>query len=292
MKSHNVTLPESRYYSAQGLSGKTALITGATAGIGEAIACRFAELGLKKLVLCGRRTERLDALKQRLMDEIEHQKPEGEEDSAGSIVCVTLDVTDKKAVEKLAQEIGVIDILVNNAGLALGTNAADETPYEDTMQMFQTNVIACAHLTSLFGKKMREQAAGHLVYISSVAGKDFYEGGSSYCATKHAIRGYADALRCDLVGTPLRVTTISPGLCDTEFSVVRFKGDMEKAHNVYANIVPLCAADIADQVTYAVTRPPHVQIADILCYPTNQAHAKYVVSKQGESLGAAPNTGA
>ncbi|CAD7931566.1 unnamed protein product [Amoebophrya sp. A25] len=276
----SVTLPASRYYAAQDLSGKTALVTGATAGIGEAIACRFAELGLKKLVLCGRRTERLDALKKRLVSEIKDPSLET------SIVCITLDVTDKGAVEKMAEEIGVIDILVNNAGLALGTGAADETPYEDTMQMFQTNVIACCHLTAVFGSKMRKQGYGHLLFISSVAAKDYYEGGSSYCATKHAIRGYADALRCDVAGTPLRVTTISPGMVETEFSVVRFKGDAGKAGSVYSGIVPLCPADIADQVTYSVTRPRHVQIADILCYTTNQAHAKYCVSRQGDSLGA------
>ncbi|CAD7942156.1 unnamed protein product [Amoebophrya sp. A120] len=278
----STTLPASRFYSSVDLAGKTVLVTGATAGIGEAIACRFAELDVR-LVLVGRRAERLESLKARLLP---FYKQTVIAEEADRVICYPLDVTDKSGVEKLAETIGFVDVLVNNAGLALGTATADETPYEDTAQMFATNVLACAHLTQVFGSKMRKQQTGHLVFISSVAAKDYYEGGAVYCATKAAIRQYADALRCDVVGTPLRVTTISPGLCETEFSQVRFKGDTGKAGTVYANILPLLPADIADNVVYACTRPSHVQISDLTAYCTNQGHAKYVVSRCGDSLGA------
>lgn len=178
------TLPPSRFYESVELTGKTVLVTGATAGIGEAIACRFAELHTR-LVLVGRRTERLEKLKQKLLPCYEDCPPEArkklllpEQKISDCVRCVTLDVTDKKGCEKLAEDVGVVDILINNAGLALGLAGADETPYEDTAQMFNVNVVACAHLTQLFAPKMRAQKDGHVVFISSCAAKDYYAGGA------------------------------------------------------------------------------------------------------------------
>merc|ERR1711988_1279576 len=141
-------------------------------------------------------------------------------------------------------------------------------------------------LVRLFAPGMKERGAGHIVNISSVAAHECYQGGSVYCATKHAINTFTIASRHDLAGTPIRVTAISPGLVQTDFSKTRFKGDDEKAAKVYEGILPLCADDIADQVIYATTRPRNVQIADIISYATNQGHAKYVIERKGESMGA------
>lgn len=273
------SMPPSRFYETLDLTDKKVLITGCTAGIGEQIAYRFAELDCR-LILIGRREDRLQALK----TELEKIYTANGCKIENPIQLYALDITDKSKVEAMAQEVGAVDILVNNAGLALGVASADEANYEDMSQMFHTNIIAAAHFTQLFGSKMKQQMSGHVVFISSVAGKDYYEGGSTYCATKYAMNGYAMAYRADIANTPIRVTTISPGIVETEFSNVRFNGDLEKAKKVYADIVPLHPEDVADQVIYAVTRPRHVQIADIMCYATNQAHAKWCVHRLGESM--------
>jgi len=263
-------------YASLDLSGKTVLITGASAGIGEKIAHRFAELNCN-LVLVARRKERLEALKA----ELNKIAPK-----VTIQVCVC-DISDSTKCSKLVEEVtGDVDILINNAGFALGTPKADEAPLEDTIAMMNTNVIAVMHLVSLFVPGMRKRAFGHVVNISSVAGHETYEGGAVYCATKHAVNAFTIATRMDLVDTPVRVTAISPGIVETEFSMVRFKGDQDKAKVPYQNILPLHAEDVADQVIYACTRPRHVQIADIISYCTNQGHAKYVVAREGEDMGA------
>merc|ERR1740117_1729679 len=141
-------------------------------------------------------------------------------------------------------------------------------------------------MAAAFLPAMRSRGKGHLINISSVAGHECYTGGSVYCATKHAVNAFTIAARHDLAGTPIRVTAISPGLVETEFSQVRFGGDANKAKKVYEDILPMYAEDVADQVVYAATRPRHVQIADVISYCTNQGHAKYVVERKGESLGA------
>lgn len=276
-------MPPSRLYRHLDIAGKRAVITGATSGIGLQIALRLAELKCN-LVLVGRRTERLQDLKKQILS---YDFYGSEEATNAAVELETMDVTDKAAVEALAAKFAEkTEILVNNAGLALGAAAADETPYDDMFTMFNTNIIASAHMTQLFGKKMREKKEGHVVFISSVAAKDTYEGGSSYCGTKFAMNGYSMAYRADVADTPLRVTCISPGLVETEFSQVRFKGDSEKAAKVYMDIAQLDPQDIADQVVYALTRPRNVQIADIVCYATNQAHAKWCVHRVGPSLSA------
>ncbi len=190
-----------------------------------------------------------------------------------------MDVTDLSAVmelpSKLPSEFATVDILVNNAGLALGVDPADDVAsLADVRTMFECNVMAVIAFTKALGSLMRERNFGHLIMMGSIAGKEYYAGGSVYCATKHALEAYTGGARHDFVGTNVRVTTISPGAVKTEFSVVRFNGDQEKADAVYDRIQPLTAADIADNVLYAATRPAHVQIADITVFATYQCSAK------------------
>ncbi|KAG7669849.1 hypothetical protein KSW81_007993 [Nannochloris sp. 'desiccata'] len=242
-------------------------MAGASGGIGEACAWRFAEAGCR-LILIARRADRLASLKQELEDEY-----------SASVHTIDMDVTDiptvMKLPTKLPSEFSSVDILVNNAGLALGVDAADDvSSLADARTMFECNVMAVIAFTKAFGSLMRERNFGHIIMMSSIAGKEFYAGGSVYCATKHALEAYTGGARHDFVGTNVRVTTISPGAVKTEFSVVRFKGDQEKADAVYDRIHPLTAADIADNVLYAATRPPHVQVADILVFATYQCSAK------------------
>jgi len=272
----------SALYAPLDLAGVPVLITGATAGIGRATAWRYAELGCR-LALAGRRTERLEALEQELCERFPGlPRP----------ILLTLDVSDMAAVEaapaKLeAAGMAEVDILINNAGLALGVSSADQNDMADVQTMVATNVLGVMALVRAFGPGMRSRSRGHIVNISSVAAHEAYIGGSVYCATKHAVNAFTIATRHDLAGTPIRVTAISPGMVETEFSVVRM-GDEEKAKKVYENIVPMVAEDVADQIIYATTRPRHVQIADIISYATNQGHAKYVVERKGPDMGASP----
>ena len=264
-------------YTPMSLEGQTVLITGATAGIGEATAWRFAEAGAR-LVLLGRRTERLEALK-RALSEAYPSLPE--------VCCVTFDVQEIAKIGELPTELPEshrsVDILVNNAGLALGVAGVAENDMEHVRQMIDTNVTAVMAFTRAFLPGMRSRGRGHLINNGSIAGHEAYQGGSVYCATKHAIDAFTTAARHDLLGTPIRVTAISPGLVNTEFSTIRF-GDKSSADKLYEDISPLVAADIADNVMYAATRPKHVQIADMIVLATNQAAAK-ALARVGPSLG-------
>jgi len=276
-----MALPPSSLYAPIDLAGVPVLITGASSGIGAATAWRYAELGCR-LALVGRRSERLEALKSDLLAKFPALPPP---------LPVTLDVSDLPAVKALPEKLAEagmpeVDILVNNAGLALGVSSADENDMLEVQTMLQTNVLGVMALVSAFGPGMRARSRGHIVNISSVAGHECYVGGSAYCATKHAVNAFTIASRHDLAGTPIRVTAISPGMVETEFSQVRFGGDAEKAKKVYEGILPLVAEDVADQIIFATTRPRHVQIADIISYATNQGHAKYVVERKGASMGA------
>lgn len=174
---------------------------------------------------------------------------------------------------------------MNNAGLALGKNTADTNETSDIVRMMNTNVTALIVCTAVFTKGMKARGRGHVINVGSVSGHEVYGGGSAYCASKHAVTAFTSAARHDLVGTPIRVTCISPGFAETEFSLVRFKADADKASSVYDNLVALNAADIADQICYAATRPAHVQIADIICWPTNQAGPTNI-ARVGPTLGA------
>ena len=260
------------------LEGKVVMITGATAGIGEACAWRFAELK-SKLILVGRREEKLKSVR----DSILKQHP------GLPIHCVTLDVGDVDKVmalpAALPAEFSQVSVLVNNAGLALGVAGADNNSMVDLETVMQTNVIGLIAMSRAFLPGMKARGEGHLIQMGSIAGHTPYATGSLYNASKFAVKGFTDAARHDLVGTPIRVTHISPGLVsDTEFSVVRMGGDASKAKAVYADIEALRPEDVADNVIYAATRPRHVQIADIVMFATNQSGPRDL-ARVGPSLG-------
>jgi len=256
------------------------LITGATSGIGEACAWQFAEKGAR-LIMVGRREERLVKLQSDICAEFGRDKKD--------IVFFAQDVSKIDELESFAKKLPFdCDILVNNAGLALGTDPVDSISIDDVRKMIEVNVMSLIALTRIFTEGMKARGRGHVINISSVAGIQSYEGGCGYNASKFAVKGFTDSMRMDLAGTPIRVTTVSPGMVNTEFSTVRFEGDKGKADTVYNNIVPLVAADVADNVVYAATRPAHVQVADVYVLATNQGDAKYTVKRVGENLGAPP----
>ncbi len=243
---------------------KTALVTGATSGFGRAIALRLAGLGYN-LVVTGRRKELLDTL----VKEIEEQ-------FKSDVLALNFDVRDKNACEKalnsLPAEFSQIDLLVNNAGLAAGASPFDESDPEDFERMIDTNVKGLLYITKLIVPGMIHRKTGHIVNISSIAGIEVYPTGNVYCATKHAVNAITKGLRIDLIKYGIRVSSISPGMAETEFSIVRYHGDTDKAKAVYKGLEPLTAGDIADALEFIVTRPDHVMINDIQINPSRQAN--------------------
>jgi len=244
----------------QRLHCKTAFITGASAGIGEATARLFVASG-SKVVITGRRLDRL----QKLRDEL----------GADNVYPIELDVRNAEAVNAavaaLPAGFAAIDVLVNNAGLAVGLAKTWEAPAADVDAMFDTNVKGLLNVTRAIVPGMLARNSGHIINIGSIAGIESYALGSVYCGTKFAVGAITEALRKELVATPLRVTNVAPGLTETEFSIVRFNGDAGQAKVPYQGIQPLVAEDIADNIAYVASRPAHVQVADIVIYPTNQA---------------------
>jgi 3-hydroxy acid dehydrogenase / malonic semialdehyde reductase len=260
------------------LKNRTVLITGATAGIGLACAWRFAEAGAN-LVLVGRREERLSAIKKMLAEDF----------PAVRVHTVAMSVADTAAVARLPAELPMdvreVDVLVNNAGLALGVTGVADNSVADAATVLETNVLGTVAFCSAFLPGMVKRNRGHVINVGSVAGHHAYASGSVYNASKYAVHGFTSAARHDLGATPVRVTHISPGLVgNTEFSNVRLKDD-GRAQSVYADLVALAPEDVADNVIYAATRPPHVQIADIIMYSTNQSGPRDTY-RVGPSLGA------
>ncbi len=243
---------------------KTALITGTTSGFGRAFAFRLAQLGYN-LIITGRRADRLNALTQ----ELKHKFPI-------DILSLCFDVRDKDACNQAISSIPTffenIDILVNNAGLAAGALPFAESELTDFEQMIDTNVKGLLYITKLIVPRMIERKSGHIINISSIAGIEVYPNGSVYCASKHAVNAITKGLRLDLVKYGIKVSSISPGMVETEFSIVRYHGDEEKAKAVYSGLIPLNAEDIADTLEFIVTRPAHVSINDIQINPTQQAN--------------------
>jgi 3-hydroxy acid dehydrogenase / malonic semialdehyde reductase len=242
------------------LKGQTALITGASSGIGAATAKQFAQLGAR-LILVARRQERLDEMRSELKDAEVH--------------TLALDVSDHAAVEKAVQGLPAewkdVDILVNNAGLSRGLDKLWEGKLEDWEEMIDTNVKGLLYMTRQVVPGMVARNRGHVVNLGSTAGHQVYPGGNVYCASKFAEKALSEGLKQDLLGTAVRVTSVDPGMVETEFSRVRFRGDDERAAKVYQGVTPLTPEDIADAITWAVTRPPHVNISQILLMPTDQA---------------------
>ena len=253
------------------LKGRFALVTGATSGFGLAIARRLAAEGCA-VAITGRREERLRAL-------VEELKREHRVEAR----AMAFDVRDRDAVERAlrgdADLLGRVDIVVNNAGLAAGLAPVQSADPDDWNRMIDTNVKGLLWVTRAVLPGMIERKRGDVVNIGSVAGHQPYGGGSVYAATKFAVRAISDALRYDVLGTGVRVTNVEPGLAETEFSLVRFAGDAARAKQVYTGTVPLSAEDVADAVAWSVTRPPHVNIQQILLMPTDQASA-YAVHRR------------
>lgn len=243
-----------------------AFITGATAGIGEASATKFAENGWD-LVLTGRRTDRLSQLSERLQSEF-------------GVRCQTLsfDIRDRSAVEKawqsLPEEWRQIDLLLNNAGLALDKSPIQDNNPDDWDVMIDTNVKGLLYMSRMIMPGMISRQRGHIINLGSIAGREVYPGGSVYCASKFAVEAISRSMRIDLVEHKIKVTSINPGMVETEFSVVRYKGDESKAAAAYQNYEPLVAKDIAESVYWAASQPAHVCINDILLTCTAQADSR------------------
>jgi len=254
------------------LRDKVVLITGASAGFGEAAARHFAACG-SHLIITARRFDRLQKLKEEI--ESKHKV---------RIHPIEMDVRDFASVEKgikgIPAEFQQVDVLVNNAGLALGFAKAHEVSLEHLTTMLDTNVKGIFHMLRTVLPGMIERKRGHVINIGSIAGWEGYPMGSAYNASKFAVEGITESLRKELVDTPLRVSNICPGLAETEFSIVRFGGDKEKARAPYKGLMPLTADDIADLIVYTASRPPHVQIAEVLVFPTSQASATVVHRQQ------------
>ena len=242
-------------------------ITGATAGFGAAMVKRFINSG-HKVIATGRRQERLDEMKKEFGDEI---------------YPLLLDVQNKgmveKAIDGLHHDWKKIDVLINNAGLALGTDLAQEANLDDWDTMIQTNINGLLYCTHKILPDMVSRNHGQIINLGSVAGEYPYQGGNVYGATKAFVHQFSMNLRSDLLGTNVRVTNIEPGLCQTEFSEVRCKGDKEKADLVYKGLKPLSADDIAQTIEWVITRPPHVNINVISLMPTQQAFAGFSVNR-------------
>ncbi|SNR57818.1 NADP-dependent 3-hydroxy acid dehydrogenase YdfG [Maribacter sedimenticola] len=245
---------------------KTAFITGATSGIGKATAVLFAKNGIN-LVICGRRQERLDQLKNELEKEVD-------------IHTLNFDIRDKtmvnKAIDGLPEEFSQIDILINNAGNAHGLDPVHEGNLEDWDAMLDINVKGLLYVSKALIPQMVQRKSGHIINIGSTAGKEVYPKGNVYCASKHAVDAINQGMRIDLNPFGIRVGAINPGLVETEFSNVRFKGDENRADNVYKGFQPLNPEDIADIIHFVVTRPYHVNIADLIVMPTAQASSTIV----------------
>ena len=245
---------------------KTALITGATSGIGRAVADIFAE-NKYNLIVTGRRSERLQELKAAL-----------EQQHGIGVLALCFDVRDNdevvRNIESLPVEWRNIDVLVNNAGLAVGLNHIQDGVLDDWERMIDTNIKGLLYVTRAVSPLMVARNSGHIVNICSVAGKEVYENGNVYCANKHAVDALSKAMRIDMLGHNIKVTNICPGAVETEFSIVRFKGDTQRAAGTYKGIEPLTGRDIAECIYFAVSLPQHVCINDMMIMPTAQADSR------------------
>jgi NADP-dependent 3-hydroxy acid dehydrogenase YdfG len=239
-------------------SGRTALVTGASSGIGAATVRSLAKAGFQ-VIAAARRLDRLEEL-------------------AGEVGgrAARLDVTDPASVAELVEAVPEISVLVNNAGGALGLEPIAEADEEKWRRMYDTNVLGMMRMTKALLPALEASGDGHVVVTGSIAGVEVYPGGAGYTAAKHAANAVTRTLRLELLGKPIRVSEVAPGMVETEFSLVRFGGDQEKADEVYEGMTPLSAEDVADAITYVVTRPPHVDIDYLSIMPTEQATARDV----------------
>ena len=246
---------------------KTVFVTGATSGFGKACAEKFAENGYN-VIINGRRKERLDELQQQLQQQFNIKAH-----------ALAFDVRDKQAVfstiETLPAEWKSIDVLVNNAGLALGRDYFDEADLDDWETMLDTNVKGLLYVSRAVLPLMKVQGSGHIINVGSTAGKEVYEKGNVYCGSKYAVNAISQAMRIDLLRHGIKVTVVNPGAAETEFSLVRFKGDAETAKSVYKGFQPLSAEDVASVIFYCASLPPHICINDLVLTSTAQANSFY-----------------
>ncbi|MBE7382041.1 MAG: SDR family oxidoreductase [Leptolyngbya sp. SIO1E4] len=250
------------------ITNQTILITGASSGIGRSCARLFAQAGAR-LILAARRKEKLQAL----ADEL-HQSYQVE------ALLLPVDVqnrdTIRAAIQGLPADWQHIDVLINNAGLSRGLGKQYNSPLQDWEEMIDTNIKGLLYMTREIVPVMVSRGHGHVVNIGSIAARQTYPGGSVYCATKAAVKALSEGLKMDLLGTAVRVTNIEPGLVETEFSQVRFRGDEDRAKSVYSGMTPLTPDDIADTILFAITRPAHVNISEIFLMPTDQSSVSLV----------------
>ncbi|MBK6984373.1 MAG: SDR family oxidoreductase [Bacteroidetes bacterium] len=246
-----------------------ALITGATSGIGKSTALEFAKHGYN-LIITGRRQERLAELKSALV-----------KDFKINVLELCFDVRDEKqvadAINSIPSDFKAIDVLVNNAGLAAGLSTIQDGKINHWEQMIDTNIKGLLYVTKHISQIMIQNKKGHIINIGSIAGKEVYANGNVYCATKHAVDALNKGMRIDLLPHGIKVSAVNPGMVETEFSIVRFDGDEERAKKVYENIVPLKPEDIAETIYWMASRPAHVNINDILIMPTIQANSTTVL---------------
>ncbi len=247
------------------LSDKWAIITGATSGIGEATAFAFGESSCN-LILTGRRQKRLDEIADTLRS-----------DHGIEVEIAAFDIRNADACRNMVEGLSKpVDILINNAGLAKGVEGVYDADLEDWNLMIDTNIKGLMTMTRLISPRMKKRNRGHIINIGSIASHESYPGGSIYCATKHAVKAFTEAAKKDLHGTKVRVSMVSPGLVDTEFSVVRYDGDKNQADQVYKDMQPLVAEDIAEIIHFTANRPPHVNIMDTIVFPVDQSSATMV----------------
>lgn len=247
----------------------TVLVTGATSGIGKSTAIEFAKLNYR-IIITGRRKDRLDAFKQEL-----------ETNYKVNVMTLCFDVRResevKQAIASLPKEFNQIDVLVNNAGLAAGLSAIQDGNLDHWERMIDTNVKGLLYVSKHVIPLMIEQKKGHIINVGSIAGKEVYANGNVYCATKHAVDALTKGMRIDLLPHGIKVSSVNPGMVETEFSVVRFDGDTERAKKVYENMQPLLPEDIAETIVWMATRPKHVNINDMIIMPSVQANATTVI---------------
>jgi 3-hydroxy acid dehydrogenase / malonic semialdehyde reductase len=259
----------------QAIKDRIVLITGASSGIGEACAYAFAEVGAR-LILTARRSPRLETLKTQL-----------EQQFKAEIFLLTFDVRDRlsvtTALDHLPPQWQAVDILINNAGLSRGLDKLYEGNIQDWEEMIDTNIKGLLYVTRAIAPGMVARGQGHVINLGSIAGHETYPKGNVYCATKAAVRAISEGLKQDLLGTPVRVSSIDPGLVETEFSQVRFHGDTDRAKTVYAGMEPLTAQDVAEVILFCATRPAHVNISEVLVLPTAQSGATLVARTLGQN---------
>jgi 3-hydroxy acid dehydrogenase / malonic semialdehyde reductase len=245
---------------------KIVLITGATSGIGEATAWKLAQNNFN-LILTGRRNERLQLLKSKL-----------ESETQAEVLTLCFDVRNRldteEAMKNLPEKWQKVDVLINNAGLAVGLSSIANGDPDDWESMIDTNIKGLLYISKIISGKMIDHGEGHIINISSIAGRETYPMGNVYCASKYAVQALTKGMRLDFLQHGIKVTSVCPGAVDTEFSLVRFKGDQQRANKVYEGFTPLYAEDVAETILFIVTRPKHVNIDDILIMPTDQAYSR------------------